>query len=96
MIFLVGSLVRKFKIWVQRTYIVSDIYIAQIKSVQSINLEKEKEVKNYFEYTVKHQEFGPHQYLITMRFPKSMEKEVRDFYQDNRCYFNDDDSDWEI
>ncbi len=35
-------------------------------------------MKNYFEYTVKHfQEFGPHQYLLTMRFP-SMEKEVRD------------------
>jgi hypothetical protein len=54
-------------------------------------------VKNYFEYTVKHfQEFGPHQYLITMRFPRSMEKEVRDFYQDGQRLIYDDDSDWEI
>ncbi len=35
-------------------------------------------MENYFEYTVKRfQEFRS-QDLITMRFPKSMEKEVRD------------------
>lgn len=31
-----------------------------------------------------------------MRFPKAMEKEVRDFYQDGQRLLYDDDSDWEI
>ncbi len=52
-------------------------------------------MKNYFEYGLLFPRVGPHQYLITMRFPKSMEKEVRGFYQDGQGYF-DDDSDWEI
>lgn len=54
-------------------------------------------MKNYFEYTVKHfQEFGPHQYLVILRFPKSMEQEVKDFYQNGQRLIYDDESDWEI
>ncbi len=71
--------------------------VAQIK-ICAINQfrKRRSEVKNYFEYTVKHfQEFGPH-HLITMRASKSMEKEVRDFYQDGQRLLYDDDLDWEI
>lgn len=53
-------------------------------------------MNGYFEYTVKHsQEFGPDQYLVILRFPKSMEKEVKDFYQNGQRLIYDDESDWE-
>ncbi len=45
---------KNFKIWFKE-FTVSDIYIAQIKICAINHLEKgEKEVKNYFEYTVKY------------------------------------------
>ncbi len=44
------------------------------------HLERRSEVKITFEYTVKHfQEFGPHQYLITMRFPSLRRKKLEIF-----------------
>lgn len=53
-------------------------------------------MNGYFEYTVKHsQEFGPHQYLVILRFPKSMEREVKEFYQNGQRLIYDDESDWE-
>ena len=53
-------------------------------------------MNDYFEYTVRNfQEFGPHQYLVILRFPKSMEQEVKDFYQNGQRLIYDDESDWE-
>jgi len=75
---------------------VSDINIAQ-KNICASNLNKENIMKSYFEYTVRNfQEYGPRQYLVTMRFPKSMEKEVLDYFENGQRVIYENDSDWEI
>ncbi len=86
------SLVRKFKIWFKE-FTVSDIYI--LIKICAINQFRKGEAKeNYFGgHGQTFPRFGPHQYLITMILPKSMEKEVR-FHQDGQSVtYCDDDSD---
>ncbi len=71
-----------------------DIYIAQIKSVQSINLEKgEGSEKLLWVHGQTFQEFGPHQYLITMRLSSLWRKKLEISIKMDRG-FHDDDSDW--
>ncbi len=64
--------------------------------MQSINLRKgEAEVKNYFSTRSETFQVWSPSIFDNDRNPKSMEKEVRDFYQDGqRGITPDDDSDW--